>query len=162
MMTFDEIRDSSLSPIEVAEELADIMSARLEGTGLVQIVEKQFHIKQVHLLGRVRQENERLVVHGPIDIMAECGEDFPELKPELFFGKTYFRKNGKLRYGWVFSFGSDDITALIEAMCDSLTDISGRGRIEVMEANLYGTPPPRGSVVGSSGGGTRGVSVVRG
>jgi len=161
-MTFDEIRKASMGPMEVAEELTNIMAARLEATGMIQVVEKQFHIKQVHLLCRVRQENERLVVHGPIDIMTECADDFPQFKAELFFGKTYFRKNGKLRYGWVFSFGSDDIVGLIEEMCDSLTDVSKKRKVDLMEAPLFGSPPPRGSVMGSRGGGTRGVSVVRG
>lgn len=150
-----------MSPIEVAEALANIMAERLESTGLIQVVERQFHIKQIHLLCRVRQENERLVVHGPIDVMAECSDDFPELKAELFFGKTYFRKGGKLRYGWVFSFGSDDVVKLIEEMCDSLVE-TRRGKIDVMEAVLVGSPTPQGSVVGSSGGGTKGASPLRG
>ena len=162
-MTFDELREGNLSPIEEAEELASIMEKRLETTGLIQVVETQFHIKQVHLLCRVRQENERLVVHGPIEAMTECADDFPELKPELFFGKSYFRKGGKLRYGWVFSFGSDDLVKLIEEMCDSLVDVSsGKRRVEVMEAVLVGPPTPRGSVVGSSGGGTKGAAPLRG
>jgi hypothetical protein len=164
MMTFDELRKSSLSPIEEAEELANLMENRLEATGLVQVVEKQFHIKQVHLLCRVRQEHERLVVHGPIESLAECADDFPELKAELFFGKSYFRKGGKLRYGWVFSFGSDDLVRLIEEMCDALLDAtsSGRKKLDIMEVALVGPPTPKGSVVGSSGGGTRGAAPLRG
>lgn len=163
MMTFEEIRDGSLSPIEVSEELAKLMEQRLEATGLVQVVEKQVHIKQIHLLCRVRQENERLVVHGPIDVMTECADDFPDLKAELFFGKSYFRKGGKLRYGWVFSFGSDDIVRLIEEMCDSLHDVHSRIRGDVMEVALVGPPPPKGAVMGAGGaGGSKGAAPVRG
>jgi hypothetical protein len=159
MMTFDEIREKSLSPIEVAEELAKLMEKSLEATGLVQVVEKQVHIKQVHLLCRVRQENERLVVHGPIDAMTECADEYPELKAELFFGKSYFRKGGKLRYGWVFSFGSDDIVKLTEEMCDALLDVHNRVRADVMEAQLVGPSTPKGSV---GPGGFKGAAPVRG
>lgn len=140
-----------VSPGEDAEHVAGIIANALEKSGWVEIVDVKSAVGQVHLLGRVKPENERNVVHRLMENVLAKSDG----KCETFFGKSYFRDSGKMKYGWAFSFASNNLREAAHAVTDAIAEVVPR--IEVMEAPLLGPSTPSGSV-----GGSKGAAVVRG
>lgn len=142
----------NVSPQEYAEHLGGIVANTLENTRLVEIVEVSAAAGQVHLLGRVKQENERTLVHEVIDSILRQADDIGE----LFIGKQYFLRDKKLVYGWVFSYGANDLKEATRMVCDAINEAVPP--MEVLESPLVGPGTPAGSIGGR---GAKGASPVR-
>ena len=133
-------RIADMDPLEVSEYWSGIFQDALESTNLVEIVEPKVAMNHFHLLGRVRPENERKLVHGPINDMLNAIQK----GDEGFFGKVYFKRSGKLKYAWVFSVGSDDLEALVGRLLEALDDHRPRAKkIDVLESPLLGPSTPQ-------------------
>lgn len=147
-----------LSPIETSAYWAGIFKDALESTKLVEIVESEHALNQIHLSGRVRSENEGKIVHGPISKMLDV------VGPRGgFFGKAYFKRKDQLRYAWVFSLASDDLEGLIKRILEALEEfIEVAPKIDIMESPLLGPSTPMGEVsAGKPGPGKRGAVPLR-
>lgn len=133
------------NPLEEAQIMADVWARALDETKLVRIVQKRVAVNQVHLLGRVKTEDERSLVRGLINKMLDVtGWEF------LHFGKVYMKKSEKLTYGWEFSAGKDDLPSLIRDLCDAVDEYSYdegyKEPAQGIEVPLIGTQAPEGSV----------------
>jgi len=127
-----------IGPQEQAEHLANLVAKTLEDTDLVDIVEVQASLGQIHVLGRVRQDNERPLVHGVVkNILLRCND----IKCDPHIGKIFFLKNKRLVYGWIFSFASDDLFTAAQAICEAVFEIIPRK--EVLESPLLGPSTPQ-------------------
>jgi hypothetical protein len=96
---------------EQVTEIGHAISGAVSKTGLAEIVEVKTSLAgQVHLLTRVKADNERRLVHelGYSVLRSVYG------RCDSFFGKEYFIKGDKLRYGWVFSFAAKNLPAVAE------------------------------------------------
>ena len=138
--------EPEMSPEQKTAHYAQIAAAALERTGVIEIVEVSANlVNQIHIMGRVKQEHERKVAHEIVNRVLLRAEQNPETL-ECFLGKQFLRKNGKLCYAWVFSYGSKNIVEATHLFCDSVTEVSPKR--EVLEAPLMGAGTPQ-----SSGGG---------
>jgi len=136
----DEFKPPELGDDDFADHTAKMTANAIEATKLIEIVEVKAGVGQVHLLGRVKIDNERAfmekVVSPVLDAFFDCGADG-------FVGKQYFkRKRGQLpRYGWVISFASNSIREAANTICTALEDAIPH--LEVMEAPLSGPSTPQ-------------------
>ena len=141
-----------LSPEDYAEHTAQLMAKILENTGLTEIVEVHASVGQVHLLGRVKAENEKKFV----DTVVKNALVAMEKGCDGFIGKQFMIRKGKVVYGWVFSFGSQDLRAAACAISDALEVLIPKR--EIMETPLVGKGAPQS---GGRGSGRRGAHPVR-
>jgi len=140
-----------ISPQGEAEHIAQLIAGALEKTSLVEVAEVRAVAGQVHILARVKKENERAVVHQLAKTILVRTRDICD----SHIGKNYFLKGNKMVYGWAFSFGSNDLKNAAHAICGAIDEVSPR--MEVLEAPLLGPGTPSGGVnVG------KGASLVRG
>jgi hypothetical protein len=141
----------NLSPQDYAEHTAQVIARILESTGLIEIVEVHASVGQVHLLGRVKAENEKryvdTVVKNSLLAMRKVCDGF--------IGKQYLLREDRMVFGWVFSFGSEDLKRAAQAVADALDTLVPRR--EVMEAPLIGPPSPQS---GGQTSGRRGASTI--
>jgi len=149
----------ALSDSDYAEHTAKMMANALEATRLIEIVEVMAGPGQVHLLGRVKKDNER-------EFMERVG--WPALEVswdnsiKTHVGTQYFlrKSKDKRRYGWVFSFAHTDLRGAANLICQSFAGVAPR--FEVAEAPLRGPGTPQGMVTsGGKGAGKKGASAVR-
>jgi len=141
----DEFEAPEISEQEYAEHAAGIVAKALEDTNLIEIVEMQPTASQINLLGRVKQENEKKLVHSVVfSILKRCN-GFSE--PHI--GKIFFLKNDKLVYGWIFSFSTTDMKTTVQSICQAIEEVAPKK--EVLEAPLVGPNPPTGSIGGRKG-----------
>jgi len=150
----DEFDAPDISPQEYAEHTAQQTAKAFEATKLVEIVEVKAGIGQIHLLARVKKDNERtfmdLVVGPVLHAMEKADADG-------FVGKQFFLKNGSVKYGWVVSFASNNLRQAAYAVAEALEPAIPR--LEVMETPLVGGPVPQS---GGPGSGRRGAAPLRG
>jgi len=147
-----------LSTQDYADHTAKMTANALEATGLIEIVEVRAGPGQVHLLGRVKKDNERAYVEHVVDPSLEAMED-EEVDGHIC--KQFFRRNGRKKYGWTFSFAAEDLRAAANTICNSFA--SQAPRFEVTESPLQGPGTPQGSVgAGGQGAGRKGAAAVRG
>ena len=149
-------RSSDESPEEYARRQAHVLKQALERTKLVEIKEVQVMVNQVHLLGRVKTENEPKLIRGPIKAMW-LRSNINKKKENLTTSKSYFGVNDDLKYGWTFSAGSDNLEDLVGRLCSALDDSDIEAKVELEEAVLLGPATPAGSVTG----GKKGASLVK-
>jgi len=143
-----------ISPQEYADHTAQQTAKAFEATKLIEIVEVKAGIGQVHLLGRVKKDNERAfmeLIVGPVLRAMEHAD------ADGFIGKQFFLKNGAVKYGWVISFASNNLRQAAYEVGEALEPAIPR--LEVMETPLSGPPAPQS---GGPGSGRRGASPLRG
>lgn len=140
---------------DFADHTAKMTANALEATGLIEIVEVRAGVGQVHLLGRVKKNNERAYVERVVDPALEAME---KSKVDGHICKQFFRRNGKKKYGWTFSFAAENLSEAAGVICNSFGMLAPK--FEVTEAPLTGPGTPHGSLPG--GGGRKGASEVRG
>jgi len=136
----EEFKAPELGDDDFADHTAKMTANAIEATKLIEIVEVKAGVGQVHLLGRVKTDNERVfmdkVVSPVLDAFFDCGADG-------FVGKQFFkRKKGQpTKYGWVVSFASNSIREAANTICQAVED--SVPRLEVMEAPLSGPSTPQ-------------------
>lgn len=144
----------NLSAEEYAEHTANLTANAFQATKLFEVVEVKAGVGQVHLLGRVKQEDERVFVDKvitPVLIAIEA-----EHECEGHVCKQFIRKNGKTKYAWTISFAANNLREAAHAICNAVSD--SIPRLEVMESPLVGPPTPVGS---GPGGKNKGATPVR-
>lgn len=179
------VEHSPLPPETLSEAqvkaLGQKTASAIAATGVGEIVEvKTDETGQIHLLCRLKEEDERRFVHdiGHSVLSVTHG------RCDSFLGKEYFLKGGKLRYGWVLSFASTSLATITEAICHAVQtgaksntlkmrygwvlscgsrDVKEAAqriglaldkaipRMEVLEAPLMGPSTPKGQVGGPVG-----------
>src|SRR5512142_1929036 len=88
----DEFGAPDLSPQDYAEHTAQGCARAFENTKLIEIVEVHAGPGQIHLLGRVKKDNERIFMErvvGPVLQSFEASEQ----AIDGFVGKQFFWKN---------------------------------------------------------------------
>jgi len=136
-----EAFSSDLRGEEIAEHAAQRTAELLENTGFTEVVDLQFGIGRVHIMTRVKADDEKAFVNQIISpsafMMEENGIDH-------WLGKQYFPKAGKLRYGWVFSYGAEDIMEAFRKVADVLsTKLQPAEKHEVNEMFMHGKGAPQ-------------------
>jgi hypothetical protein len=131
-----------LSPKDIADHTAGIFARAWEGTGLVEVVEVQASAGQVHILGRVKRENERELVNNVVKaVYTACNHKKGQCVARV--AKPFFLKdNGQMAYAWEFTFISSDLKAAAQVVCDAIE--MAIPRREVLEAPLMGPKCPQG------------------
>jgi hypothetical protein len=150
------------SPAELAERHADVMAAAFQKTGLVEIAQVRAAIGQVHLLARVKEENEKRFVD---DVVFPVLESTYGSCDDSFFGTQYFLSmqdggtptTSRRRYGWVLSFSSSNMEKTLRDVCGVLDRLAQRK--ELLEMPLVGQPAPQS---GGRASGRKGASPVGG
>lgn len=144
---------------ELAERYAQIFARALESTGFVQIVEVKAAVGQIHLRGRVKRDDEGVLISRALKpMMSTLNKAFgPQ---SHFFGKHYFlreKPTGEEEsvYAWIFSLGDQRLREVVELACERLEDLAPPRR-EVTEVPLLGPSTPVG------GGPRKGALPVRG
>ena len=138
-----------LGPQDIAAKLAERLKNSLEATDCVLIIETKVAVNQLHLLARVKKDTERDLIYGPVKEMLKVvkkGEDF-------FFGKSYFMRNNKLKYAWVFSVGAMDIEAMVSRLIDAIGSATRRSmpKVDIMDIPLLGQQAPISTRIGMKG-----------
>lgn len=138
----------SSSPIEHAEQLARILADALESTGLIEIIEPKAAVNTIHLMARVQRQHERDVIHTIARNMLQS----VAAHEEIYIGKSFFLRNGKMRYAWVFSVASDNLEDLVDVLVASIEESyddheeeATLKKVDVMEAPLLGPRTPQSS-----------------
>lgn len=150
----DEFRAPDLSPDEYAEHTANQTANAFQATKLFEVVEVKAGLGQVHLLGRVKQDDERAFLDRVITPVLKAIEASRECEGHIC--KQFILKNGKTRYAWTVSFAANNLKAAAHAICSAIQ--ASVPKLEVMEAPLVGPATPSG---GGPGGGRKGASPVR-
>lgn len=150
----DDYKAPDLSAEDYAEHTANLTANAFQATQLFEIVEVKAGIGQVHLLGRVKQDDERIFMEKvitpllvAIDAQKEC---------EGHVCKQFMLKNGKTKYAWTISFASNNLRAAAHAICEAIQPAIPKR--EVMESPLVGPATPVG---GGARGGRRGAAPVK-
>jgi len=149
----EEFKEPDLSPKDQAEHTAQRTAAAFEATKLIEIVEVKASPGQVHLLGRVRHDDEKEFLRSVVlpTLMAMSGDE-----ADGHLCQQYFLKNGSLRYGWVISFASNNLKATACKIAEALEPAIPR--MEVLESPLQGPSTPQS---GGQTTGRRGAAPVR-
>ena len=152
----EEFQAPQLGDDDYADHTAKMTANALDATGLIEIVEVQAGPGKVNLLGRVKQENERVYMDKVVDPILDA---FFDCNADGFVGKQFFKrkKGGPKKYGWVISFGSESIRDAANMICQAIEE--SVPRLEVMEAPLVGpaTPQSGGQRTGRKGASTIGA-----
>jgi hypothetical protein len=153
----DHFDAPDIGPDEMAEHIAKMVANAFEATGLIEIVEVQAGIAQVSLMGRIKGNKEGTWLTSVVDPVLRA----MVLCCDGHIGKTYILKppdpkTGKLRYGWVIAFASNDLRDAANKITEALEPVIPR--LEVTEAPLLGPGTPQS---GGQGSGRRGASPVR-
>jgi hypothetical protein len=145
-----------LTSEDYAEHTANQTANALQATRMFEVVEVKAGIGQVHLLGRVKQENEKAFLNKVVTpVLRALEESNGGCAGHIC--KQFIRKNGKTKYAWTVSFASADLRSASHLICEALSGaVVGR---EVLEAPLVGPPTPLG---GGPLGGRKGATPVRG
>ena len=141
-----------LSTEEQTGHVAGIVARILEATRLVEVVESSANlVNQVHLLCRVKAENEKKLVNTVVSALLTQEARTEDL--DCHVGKQFLLRNGNVKYGWVFSFGAPDLNTITDSIAEALDQFIPKQ--EVLETPLlgHGTQP-------SSGPGARGAKPV--
>ena len=154
----NEFEEPDLSPEEYADHTAKMVASAMEATKMFGVVEVQAGVGQAHILGRVKQDKERLFAEKVVYPVLIAIKKDPNCNG--FVGKQYMLKDGdkyeNMRYAWVFSFASNDLRSAAHNICEAF-----RGaipRMEVVEGPLMGPSTPQS---GGQSSGRKGASPVR-
>jgi hypothetical protein len=141
-----------ISPEEYAEHWAGVLANALVATKLLGIVEVRSGIGQIHIMCRVRKDQERALLENVIEPLLyffNCGECHG------FIGKQFLLKDGEVKYAWVISFASSELRETVSQACRSFE--AAIPRLEVTEAPLLGPGSPQS---GGPTSGRKGASPV--
>jgi len=142
-----------ISPEEHAEHWAGIFANALTSTKLIGIVEVKSGVGQVHVMGRVRRDRERVFLEKVITPILRL---FDRLEDgHGFLGKQFLLKDGEVKYAWVISFTSHALKDTVTQVCRCFE--SAIPRLEVTEAPLLGPSTPQS---GGRKSGRRGAALV--
>lgn len=144
-----------LTETDYAEHTANLTANAFQATKLFEIVEVRAGIGQVHLLGRVKQDDERAFLEKVITPALKAIESLPDCDGHIC--KQFVLKGGKTKYGWAISIAAKDLRAAAHVICGAIS--SAIPKREVMESPLVGPATPVG---GGAGGGRKGAAPVRG
>ncbi len=149
-----DFKAPELTPEEYAEHTANQTANAFQATKLFEVVEVKAGVGQVHLLGRVLQENERVFLDKVITPVLKAIEASHECEGHIC--KQFLFKNGKTKYAWTISFAANNLRAAAHVICEAIS--TAIPRFEVMESPLVGPKVPTG---GGPGSGRKGASPVR-
>lgn len=142
-----------ISPEEHAEHWAGILANALTSTKLIGIVEVRSGIGQIHVMGRVRRDQERMFLEKIIDPILRF---FDRLEDgHGFVGKQFLLKDNEVKYAWVISFASHALKDTVTQACRCFE--SSIPRAEVTEAPLLGPAAPQS---GGRRSGRKGAALV--
>jgi hypothetical protein len=145
---------SDMGPLEVANVLGKLFGAALDSTGLFELVETQTAIAQIHILGRVRPADEKEWVNLGYAIMEGTGDIGLS-----FWGKSFFLRNGRRKYGWQVSMGGDDLHRVVGSCCEVIQQfIEGDSPVDLDSVPILGSAEPSADPAS----GRRGVSMLKG
>jgi hypothetical protein len=150
----EAFKPPDLTPEEYAEHTANQTANAFQATKLFEVVEVKAGIGQVHLLGRVRQGDERAFLDRVITPVLKAMEDTRECEGHVC--KQFILKNGQTRYAWTISFAANNLREAAHAICKAIAPAIPK--LEVMESPLVGPATPVG---GGAGGGRKGAIPVR-
>jgi len=128
-----------ISPEEHAEHWSGILANALSSTKLLGIVEVRSGIGQVHIMGRVRRDKERMFLEKVVDPILRFFDRDDECHG--FLGKQFLLKDNDVKYAWVISFASNDLKSTVSRACQSFE--SAIPRSVVTEAPLMGPGAPQ-------------------
>lgn len=145
-----------LTPDDYAAHTANQAANAFQATQLFEVIEVKAGVGQIHLLGRVKQDNEKdfldKVVTPVLKVIEESNGGW-----ECHICKQFLRKNGKTKYAWTISFAAVELRQAAHAICSAINASSPKR--EVLEAPLVGPSTPAG---GGPRGGRKGAAPVRG
>lgn len=150
----DEFKAPDLSAEEYAEHTANQTANAFQATKLFEVVEVQAGVGRVHLLGRVKMDDEKVFLDTVITPVLKAIEASHDCEGHIC--KQFILKNGKTKYAWTISFAANNLRLAAHAICESLS--AAIPRLEVMEAPLVGPQVPVG---GGPGGGRKGATPLR-
>lgn len=107
---------------DVFEEAAKEISTHLERTGLFESRDTSFSPGQVHILGRVKKEDQKVWVHTVYKgLLYACKKD----GTDCFLGNQYMLddKTGTMLFGWVVSLSGKDPARLVDVVSSALDDL---------------------------------------
>lgn len=128
-----------ISPEEHAEHWSGILANALSSTKLLGIVEVRSGIGQVHVMGRVRRDKERMFLEKVVDPVLRFFDRDEECHG--FVGKQFLLKDNEVKYAWVISFASNDLKSTVSRICQCFEGAVPRQ--EVTEAPLMGPGAPQ-------------------
>ena len=146
-----------IGPEEMAEHMAKMVANAFEATGLIEIVEVQAGIAQVSLMGRIKGKKEGTWLTSVVDPVLRA----MATSCDGHIGKSYILKppdpkTGKMKFGWVIAFASNDLRDAAMRICEALEPSTPH--LEVTESPLLGPGTPQS---GGQGSGRKGASPVR-
>jgi hypothetical protein len=142
-----------ISPEEYAEHWGNMMANALSATKLIGVVEVRSGIGQVHIMGRVRRDQERMFLEKVIEKILKFLDRDDDCHG--FVGKQFLIKDDNVRYAWVISLASNDLKSTVAKVCMSFE--SAIPKVEVSEAPLLGPSTPQS---GGQKSGRKGASPV--
>jgi hypothetical protein len=148
-----EFKAPEITPEDFAEHLADATANALTATKLFGVVEVRAGVGQVHVMGRVKREKERVFVDKVVLPILQIMDESDDCNG--FVGKQFILKDKSVKYAWVISFSSNDLRRATSDICQSFEAIVPR--TEVVEAPLVGTGAPQS---GGRSSGRKGASPV--
>lgn len=130
-----------LTPEEYAEHTANLTANAFQATGLFEVVEVKAGVGQVHLLGRVKQDDERAFLDKVITPVLKAMDASHECEGHIC--KQFILKNGRTKYAWTVSFAANNLKAAAYAICEAIQPAIPK--LEVMESPLVGPSTPQGA-----------------
>jgi len=144
-----------LSAQDYAEHTANQTATGLQSTKLFEVVEVQAGIGQVHILGRVRAEDERDFVEKVVSPVLTTINNLKDCEGHVC--KQFILKNGKVRYAWAISFAANDLRTAANAICEAAQS-AVPPKQEVVETPLRGKGTPQGA---GPRGGRKGAAPIK-
>lgn len=130
---------------EATQEVAKILVEALNRTGVIEVLETQISVNEVHMMARVHRENEKDWVHGAARSLLYAVDD---KQIELFIGKQFFLKDG-LKFAWVVAFSGPDLIKFADRLVAVIEE--HQPEVEIGEQPLLGPKAPQAKGPGSKG-----------
>ena len=155
----DGFKAPDISAEEFAEHMANMFANALTATKLFEVVEVKAGVGQVHIMGRVKNDKERLFMERVGNAVLDVQLDHADICT-VFLGKQMIRKELSLKsrttkFAWVLSYASNDLRQATNLICRSFEQ--SVPKLEVMESPLMGPGSPQS---GGRGTGRKGASPV--
>lgn len=151
----EDFEAPDIAPEDIAEHCAGILTRLVESTGIAEVVDTKAAVGQIHVMCRVKMENEKRLANGFLEpvLLATRGVC------DVFLGKQFFLKENTdtMVYAWTFGFGSDDLVSVLK-LIEVVVDDMRPSTKEVTEVPLMGPGSPQGFV---GKGGKKGAAPLR-
>ena len=142
-----EFEAPELSAQEFAEHTANLTANAFAATQIFEVVEVKAAVGQIHLLGRVKKDFDKVFVEKVITPVLHAIDKTDGCEGHLC--KQFLLKGGKTKFAWTISFAANDLRSAAHAVCNAISDAIPRR--EVMESPLVGPSTPVGSKLGRKG-----------